>query len=204
MRQSFSRTLFFMLFFMLGMLQTASQAGTKVVQSWAAPGAGNYSFKHLLTLCVTKDQGNRQMVENQMAFEIKRGNPFQSYNVLTESDLMNKDQAREKIKKMGFDGAVVMRLLGAKDKVTYVAGFYPPYYGTFWGYYSWAWADVYSSDYVYTDKIFQVETTIYSITDDKLLWTSVTETTNPDSLPDLVEGVAKAIRKVMTKRGLIK
>lgn len=200
--RSFLCVLFLILFGIPSVLPEV-WAGTKVIQSWAAPGAGNYKFQHLLTICVTKDLGNRQMVENQMAFEIKRGNPFQSYNVLTESDLLNKDQAKEKIQKMGFDGAVVMRLLGAKDKVTYVAGYYPPYYGTFWGYYSWAWTGVYGPEYVYTDKIFQVETTIYSITDDKLLWTSVTETTNPDSLPDLVEGVAKAIRKVMTKRGLI-
>jgi hypothetical protein len=179
-------------------------AGTKLVQSWAAPGIGNYSFKHILTICIAKDPGNRQMVENYMAFEIKKGNPFQAYNVLNESDFLNKDQAKQKIQQLGFDGAVVMRLLRAQDKVTYVPGAYPPYYGSFWGYYGWAWSSIYDPGYVYTDKIYQVETTIYSIKDDKLLWDSVTQTTNPKSIEDAVAGIAKAIYKEMGKRGLVK
>ena len=179
-------------------------AGTKMIQSWAAPDAGKYTFQHILTIGITKDQGNRQTVENYMAFEIKKGNPFQSYNVLVESDLLNKDQAKQKIQQLGFDGAVVMRLLRVQDKVTYVPGAYPPYYGSFWGYYGYAWSSLYAPDYVYTDKIFQVETTIYSIKDDKLLWTSVTQTTNPKSVEDAVAGIAKAIYKELSKRGLVK
>ena len=54
------------------------------------------------------------------------------------------------------------------------------------------------------DKIVQVETTIFSIKDDKLLWTTLSETTNPESARDVVLGIAKAIGKEARKRGLVK
>ena len=97
-----------------------------------------------------------------------------------------------------------MRLLRVEDRVHYVPGSYPPYYGTFWGYYGWAWPALYTPDYVYTDKVVQVETTIFSIKDDKLLWTSLSETTNPKSARDVVLDIAKQIGKEARKRGLMK
>ena len=139
-----------------------------------------------------------------MAARVKKGNAFPSYNILEEAELRDKERAKTKILQMGFDGAVIMRPLRIEDRVNYVPGSYPPYYGSFWGYYGWAWPTLYTPDYVYTDKIVQVETTIFSIKDDKLLWTSLSETTNPESARDVVMDIAKAIGKEARKRGLVK
>lgn len=175
-----------------------------MMQKWSAPDAGKYQFEHILTLCIIKDETTRQMVEDSMAAQVKKGNALASYNVLKEAEMQNKEQAKSKVLKMGFDGAIVMRPLRIEDRVNYVPGSYPPFYGSFWGYYGWAWSPIYASDYVYTDKVVQVETTIYSIKDDKLLWVSVSETTNPESARDVVVGVAKAIGKEARKRGFVK
>jgi hypothetical protein len=180
------------------------EAGTKVVQKWVAPDVANYQFKHILTICIIKDEEIRRTVEDNLAAQAKKDNAFQSYNILVEADLRDKEQAKRKIQEMGFDGAVVMRPLSVKDRVTYVSGSYPAYYGSFWGYYGYAWPTLYMPDYVYTDKIVQVETMIFSIKDDKLLWTSTTESTNPESARDVVAGVAKAIYKEAKKRGMVK
>ena len=178
--------------------------GTRVIQRWISPDVAHYKFDHILTICVVKDESTRHEVEDAMAARAQKGNAFPSYNILEEADLRNKEQARNKILKMGFDGAVVMRPLRVEDRVNYVPGSYPPYYGTFWGYYGWAWPALYTPDYVYTDKIVQVETTIFSIKDDKLLWITVSETTNPESARDVVLGIAKQIGKEARKRGLMK
>ena len=178
--------------------------GTRMVQRWVAPDVARYKFDHVLTLCIVKDQSIRQSVEDAMAARVKKGNAFPSYNILGEAELGDKEQAKRKILQMGFDGAVIMRPLRVEDRVNYVPGSYPPYYGSFWGYYGWAWPALYTPDYVYTDKIVQVETTIFSIKDDKLLWTSLSETTNPESARDVVLGIAKEIGKEARKRGLVK
>src|SRR5262245_707977 len=178
--------------------------GTKIVQRWVSPDIGKYQFDHVLTICVVKDPTTRQMVEDAMAARARKDNALPSYNVLNEAELQDKEQARRKILQMGFDGAVIMRPLRVEDRVNYVPGSYPPYYGSFWGYYGYAWPALYVPDYVYTDKVVQVETTIFSIKDDKLLLTTLSETKNPESARDVVLGIAKEIGKEARKRGLVK
>jgi len=178
--------------------------GTKVVQRWVSPDVAKYQFDHVLTICIIKDETTRQMVEDAMAGRARKGNALPSYNILQEPELRDKEQAKSKILKMGFDGAVIMRPLRVEDRVNYVPGSYPPHYGSFWGYYGSAWPTLYMPDYVYTDKVVQVETTIFSIKDDKLLWTTLSETKNPESARDVVLGIAKEIGKEARKRGLVK
>jgi len=178
--------------------------GTRIVQRWVSPDVAKYQFDHVLTVCVIKDQTTRQLVEDAMAARAKKGNAFPSYGILQEAELRDKELAKKKILQMGFDGAVVMRPLRVEDRVTYVPGSYPSYYGSFWGYYGWAGPSLYVPDYVYTDKVVQVETTIFSIKDDKLLWTTLSETKNPESARDVVLGIAKEIGKEARKRGLVK
>jgi hypothetical protein len=203
------RLFFFRLLLFLPLLLASFHAlvvygGTRVIQRWVAPDVANYKFDHILTICVTKDDTIRQTVEDAMAARAKKGNAFPSYNILEEADLRDKERAKRKILQMGFDGAVIMRPLRVEDRVNYVPGSYPPYYGSFWGYYGWAWPTLYAPDYVYTDRIVQVETTIFSIKEDKLLWTTLSETTNPKSARDVVLEIAKVISKEARKRGLVK
>ena len=110
-----------------------------MIQRWVAPDVANYKFDHILTICIVKDESIRQSVEDAMAARVKKGNAFPSYNILGETELGDKEQAKRKILQMGFDGAVIMRPLRVEDRVNYVPGSYPPYYGSFWGYYGWAW-----------------------------------------------------------------
>jgi len=203
MRWIFSRSFLILPLLLAGPTLVALYGGTRMTQRWVVPDVANYKFDHILTICVVKDESVRQSVEDAMAARVKKGNALPSYNILVEADLRDKEQAKTKILKMGFDGAVIMRPLRVEDRVNYVPGSYPAYYGSFWGYYGWAWPALYTPDYVYTDKIIQVETTIFSIKDDKLLWTSLSETTNPESARDVVLGIAKEISKELRKRGLV-
>ena len=204
MRQSCSRLLPALIAFPLVAVIPVLAGGTRIVQRWVSPEVAQYQFDHVLAICIIKDQTTRQLVEDAMAARARKGNALPSYNILHEADLRDKEQAKRKILQMGFDGAVIMRPLRVEDRVNYVPGSYPPYYGSFWGYYGWAWPNLYVPDYVYTDKIVQVETTIFSIKDDKLLWTTLSETKNPESARDVVLGIAKEIGKEARKRGLVK
>ena len=204
MRLFHSRWSLLSLVFLASLVFPVLGGGTKIVQRWVSPDVAKYQFDHVLTICIIKDPTTRQMVEDAMAARAKKGNALPSYGILQEAELRDKERAKSKILQMGFDGAVVMRPLRVEDRVTYVPGSYPSYYGSFWGYYGYAWPSLYVPDYVYTDKVVQVETMIFSIKDDKLLWTTLSETTNPESARDVVLGIAKAIGKEAKKRGLVK
>jgi hypothetical protein len=79
----------------------------------------------------------------------------------------------------------------------------PAGYGGFGPYWGYGWNSVYSPGYLSTDTIISVETLVYSLTDDKLLWASTSRTTNPGNLDQLIREVADATANEMAKQGLL-
>jgi len=100
-------------------------------------------------------------------------------------------------------GLVAMRLIKSEKQVTLVPGGYATSFPRFWGYYGHAWPIVYDPGYLRTDTIVQVETKVYSLTDDKLIWAGLSETFNPRDAQALVRGVEQAVAKDLQKQGLI-
>ena len=132
------RWILFLLILLAAPRFSVLEGGTKIVKQWASPDIANYQFDHVLAICIIKDQTTRELVESAMAARARKSNALPSYNILQEADLRDKELAKQKILKMGFDGAVIMRPLSVKDRVTYVPGSYPSHYGSFWGYYGYA------------------------------------------------------------------
>ena len=77
------------------------------------------------------------------------------------------------------------------------------YYRGFGSYYGYGWQTTVSTGSVRTDTVVAVETLIYSLKDDKLLWAGTSHTTNPDNLAELVTEVADAVARQVAKQGLI-
>jgi hypothetical protein len=72
-------------------------------------------------------------------------------------------------------------------------------YGRMAGGYSYGWSRVYEPGYLRTDKILTVGTSVYALANEKLVWTSRSETFNPGDVQKVVKDVvaanAKAVRK---------
>jgi hypothetical protein len=77
-----------------------------------------------------------------------------------------------------------------------------PYYSSFWGYYGYGWGVPYVPFSVDRDTIVVIETTIYSVPRNMLLWAAVSETKNPTTLPRFVEDLVKESVKELHKQGL--
>jgi hypothetical protein len=77
-----------------------------------------------------------------------------------------------------------------------------PYWGGGWGWGGYGWATAgYPGPIV--DTIVKVETKVYSLPDNKLLWAGISNTTDPSKLDKMVSDVAKKATKEMEKQGLI-
>jgi len=107
-------------------------------------------------------------------------------------------------------GVVVMRVVGRDQQITQSSGgmyWGGPAYATFWGtggYYGYGWGGVYSPSYIQTDTIVSIETLVYSLKQDKLVWAAQSQTTNPSKVgPFIHELVTKAAAE-MKKEGLIR
>ena len=110
----------------------------------------------------------------------------------------------EKLKSEGFDGALVMRLVDVEKELNYVPGStYPTYYGRYGGYYGYAYGAYGSPGYYQEDKVYTIETNIYSLKTDKLMWSGTTATTNPSNLNKTINEIADVIVEKMVSEGFL-
>ena len=181
----------------------AACASTTITESWKDPGVGRIEFKKVLAMAISADTTLRHIAEDEMVRQMPGVEAVASYTILTEEDSQDLEKAKAKVTAAGFDGVVTMRLVKSEQQVTPIPGAYPTAYPWFWGYYGYAWPTVYDPGYLRTDTIVQVETKVYSLKDDRLVWTGLSETFNPRDAQDLVRGVAQAVATDLRKQGLI-
>lgn len=193
---------------LVGTIIAASCTSTRITSSWREPDkqVAVNKLNKVLVVALFKDETSRHKAEDQMAGYLK-GKGIVSYNYLKESfDKKNEDALREKIKKDGFDGAVTMRLVDVDKEENYTRGnisSYPAYYRNFSGYYYRSWSYYSTPGYYTTTKTYTIETNVYSIKEDKIIWSGLTETTNPDGVKKLTEEVAQVVYKKMVEEGFI-
>ncbi|HPH33375.1 MAG TPA: hypothetical protein PLB49_16045 [Chitinophagaceae bacterium] len=185
-----------------------SCTSTKIVSSWREPDkevtVGN--LNKVLVLALFKDETSRYKAEDQMVKYLE-GKGVASYSYLKASFNENNEEAlRRKIKADGFDGAVTMRLVDVDKEKTYTPGMgssYPSYYRNFSGYYYRSWSYFSTPGYYSTTKTYTVETNVYSIREDRVIWTGLTETTDPEGVNKMTAEITKVVYKEMIKEGFI-
>ena len=194
----------------LALVGTEAWAGTRFTSSWKAPDAQPESFKgaKVAALIVSTEESMRYPAEEALAREITArgavGMP--AYSIVPKELIRDKEKAREFLEKAGVAGVVAMRVIGKEQEITQSPGTYwgGAGYATFWGtgYWGTGWGAVYEPGYLRTDTIVQVETLIYSLRQNKLVWAGRSETTNPSTLPKFVKDLAKKVADQLKKLGL--
>ncbi|PYP78684.1 MAG: hypothetical protein DMD35_10620 [Gemmatimonadetes bacterium] len=118
---------------------------------------------------VTTDEATRRRVEDKLASRIP--NSFAAWRSVPDLSAKDHAAASAMLNEKLFDGAIVMRVVDQQDSQTYVPteAWYSGY-PSFYGYWGASWGMVQRPGYVVSDRLVSVETAIYSITDDKLLW----------------------------------
>jgi hypothetical protein len=191
---------------------TAALAGTSFVSTWKAPDAGplNFRGKKVAALVISKEKAVRFGAEDYLAREItQRGaTGVQAYGLIPEELTQDKEKAKEILQQAGVAGVVAMRVVGKDQEMSGTAASYyaGPAYATFWGsgYYSWGWSGVYDPGYLRTDTIVSVETLVFSLEQDKLVWAGVSQTTNPKKVPDFIKQLTAKVASQLKNEGLIK
>jgi hypothetical protein len=192
-------------------LAAAGCATTSFTSTWKAPDAGPVSLggKKVAAMMVTPNDGTRRAAEDVLARELSargaQGVP--SYSLFDGRDFKDEDVVRRAMQQAGIDGVVVIRAVGSDKEVSYTPGTWTtrPVYRVFWGgYYRYGWSSVYEPGYLRTDTVVTVETLVYSMTDDKLIWAGASRTTNPSGLDALVKELAGKVAGQMRQEGVLR
>jgi hypothetical protein len=196
----------FILFVFVAAIITGCSS-TEIIKSWKEPTATITPSpdNKLLIIALVKDETSRRVIEDELAKRIG-ATASTSYNTLTTEMLKgaSEEALDKKIKSDKFTHVLIMRLADIEKETSYVPGTTTGYYGGYRGYYGYG-AGVYTNPgYYQTDKNYFVETAIYSISPDKLLWTGTTKTVNPTKLEKSVNEIADVVIEKMKSDGFLK
>ena len=188
-------------------------ASNPFVSTWKAPDAQPLDVRgsKVAAVVMMTNGASRRAAEDALAREITArgavGVPM--YTVYPDAKPENEAAARAALEKAGFQGAIVMRPVSVSKEVRSTPVMYSePMYGGYWGgYYGAGWGAPYgtgvvSGGEIRTDTIVSIETLVYSLKQNKLVWGGQSKTTNPSSLDKLIKQLSTATAKELQKQGL--
>jgi hypothetical protein len=185
-------------------LLAACAPTTELVNSWKDPDAGQVQFKKVVAACLCRDPTMRRSVEDELSKRITGSTP--AYTLISDDELRDRELAKAKVHEAGFDGAVVMVLVNVDRTQTYVPGTsyaVPAAYNTMWGGWGYGWSAYYDPGYVREDQYVDFNTNVYQVEGERLIWASRSQTTNPSSVPGLVDEVISANVAELKKQGML-
>jgi hypothetical protein len=183
-------------------------ATTGFVSTWKAPDAQPLKPEgsKVAAVVMHKNEGSRRAAEDALARAItaRGGEGIPSYSLLANATPDNEAQAKAAFEKAGVNAVVVMRPTGTRQEISSTT-YASPYYGGYWGggYYGYGWGGAYGGTEVRTDTIVSIETLVYSMKQNKLVWAGQSQTTNPTRVDALVTEIIEATVKEMQKQGLL-
>jgi hypothetical protein len=130
-----------------------------------------------------------------------------TYRMAPAEELTTPERARPWFERAGIEGVVALRPVSTDTTVTYSPDLWvtSSYYSTLWGYYGYGWTGVYTpGGSSRRDTTIVIETLIFSLPMNKLLWAGVSSTTNPDQQREFVKQLVDAAVKEMQKQGLVR
>jgi hypothetical protein len=190
-------------------------SNTSIVNSWRDPKItiAQEHFKKVLVVVLVKDEASRRVAENRVA----ASNPIfkTSYQYLNETiTQLTKEQKLKILQDENFDGVITMRLVSIDKETNYVPGTYTGmYYGGFDGMYTGVygygfgnWYGMYSPSfydpgYYQETTSYMVETNIFSLKENKLIWTGTTKSDYVTDLGQTVDAIMQAVVAEMRKDG---
>lgn len=182
-------------------------AAPKFTSVWKSPEAGTVSFagKKVAALVITQDDSLRVSGEESLVRELtaRRLEAVATYRIAPKEELLSAERAKIWFEKANVEGVVAMRPVSRDKRTTYSPGTWvTPYYSTLWGYYGYGYGGMYIPGSVDRDTVVVVETTIFSVPRNQLLWAAVSETRNPEALQGFVQDLVKEAVKELQKQGL--
>ncbi|MBS7232723.1 hypothetical protein KHA90_17030 [Flavobacterium psychroterrae] len=188
---------------------------TSIVNSWRDPKitVAQENFKKVLVVALVKDEASRRITENRIAAsnEIFKTS-YQYLNETTKS--LTQEQKLKILQDENFDGVITLRLVSTEKETEYVPGTYTGmYYGGFDGLYTGMygygfgnWYGMYSPNfydpgYYQETTSYMVETNVFSLKENKLIWTGTTKSDYVTDLGSTVDAIMQTVVGEMRKDG---
>jgi hypothetical protein len=187
---------------------------TQFTHTWKAPDA---NLKHIApgskvgALVIYPVVTVERSAEDALAAALtQRGvDGIPAYTLLGDTNPTNEDAAKASFTKAGAEAVVVMRGVEVKNQEVFraptVSGPYSdPASSAFWGgYYGINWNAVSDPGYLKTAKLVSVETMVFDLQSNKLIWSGRSQTVEPGKLEAFMQELVDEAAKAMKKDGVL-
>jgi hypothetical protein len=199
---------------LLGMvLLLASCANTKISQSWVEPD-NKIVYKNLLVIGVAESQQNRRAYESNFVESLNElGIKAEaSYKIIKSNQKINRETVSKAIEGMNIDGVIITHVLAVDEDTVYRPGYTTMYgtgyygggyYGGLYSYYPYVNTYVTTPGYYTTHDTYTIETNLYDVESEELIYSAHTRTFAPDSVEEVIVDMTKLLIQDMLDKKLI-
>ena len=168
-------------------------AATSTISVWQDDTFSGPPFEHLLVVAVSSQPGDRKIFESEFAKAIVDAgkNATASSRVMPGEEKLSAESVKAAIAGTGIDAVLVTSVVGVDERESYVAP--PTYSRTYYGYYATSYDFAYQSGYYHQYSVYHLETNVYDVQSEELVWTMRSEAVAPKSVAQVVASLSKQI-----------
>jgi hypothetical protein len=184
-------------------------AASQLKSSWRNFDPAATPVSRVVVVGFTNELATRRSMEDALTAEIRKngGKAEPSYTLVPGALPKEPSAMKEKVVAAGFDGAVVVRLAGVREEQAWDPGYLavmPTSYGSVWTYWGYWGPYAWDPGYLRTDTVVRIEIVAYSLGQDMMIWSGLSESTNPGSVRRLIQQVAVPVAAELKKRNVIR
>jgi len=189
-------------------------SSTMLVEDWSDKTYKGPTLKKILVIGVIKEESRRRSFENEfvrlITNDVRTG--IASHTVLGDLKThANKESVLAAVEKSGADGVIIVTTHGVtqQKRVTPMTVDYIPGaasyggYGDMYGYYGLSHAYVFNQGNTVSETILRVDTKLFEVASEKMIWSGKTETLNPKSATKLIAEFEQQVIRDMRRNGFI-
>jgi hypothetical protein len=178
-------------------------SSTKILTSWKSPDFQEGSVKKVVVMGLTPNNSIRRQYESMFVEELRKLKieAVPGLDVISELKGVEKEAALQQLQQAGVTHVLATRLVDRKTvqeyhpptTVSVGVGGYGGYYGGWYPYMSVGYSTVASPGYYSQKEVYNLETNLYDLAADKLVWTGLSETVAYDAPSEKIEGFIDAM-----------
>ena len=193
------------------LLASSCAVDSKITSSWKKPKfKGSYS--DVMVVALTHNVDSKSAIENDLSAALTGKGVLVSKSLEIFPPTFTKEIKREemlrRIRGTSSKAIITVSLIHKETQSNYVPGSYGPapytYYGRFWGYYSFWSPTVMSPGYYTQDQVYYLETNVFDVATEELVWSAQSETYNPENVSGFSSELANSLAARLVKEGVLK
>jgi hypothetical protein len=210
-------------FFLLSCFSCATQS--RLVSSWELPSHEVGPFHKIVVFALMRNKEQSKAMEMGAVEQLKKAgvDAIPGFTVINEEKGITLSEMEKGVQSTGADAVMVYKEIAVDRNLQYVPptayavpdgpyddwwddpfwGYYAPYPYGYWGYWYPGYQVVASPGYWSQSDTYRVETVLYRTSDDRLVWSAVSETYNPNNQADLGRSLTRRVVQRLERQKII-